>query len=146
MKTVRQVLGQKGHSVYTIAPDAPVLDALRAMADHDVGALVVEEDGELVGLISERDYARKVILKGKFSKDVPVREIMNTQVVCVGSRQRMDACMALMTEKRQRHLPVLENEQLAGIISIGDVVKAIIEDQQFTIEELEHYITGTGNL
>lgn len=142
MKTIGQLLGAKGHSVYSIAPDATVLEALQEMADRDVGALVVLEGGELVGLISERDYARKVILKGKFSKEIPVREIMSHRVVCVTSEQRVDSCMALMTEKRVRHLPVLDNEKLAGMISIGDVVKAIIEDQQFTIEQLEHYITG----
>ncbi len=143
MKTVRELLGEKGHSVYTIAPDASVFEALQKMSDRDVGALVVLEDGEVVGLISERDYARKVILKGKFSKDIPVRDIMSAKVICVGAKQRVDACMALMTEKRVRHLPVLENGQLAGIISIGDVVKAVIEHQQFTIEQLEHYITGS---
>jgi CBS domain-containing protein len=143
MKTVRQVLGAKGYTVHTIDPEAPVFEALQKMADEDVGALVVVEDGELVGLLSERDYARKVILQGKSSKATPVRDIMSRRVLCVGSQQGVDACMALMTENRLRHLPVLENEQLAGIISIGDVVKAIIEDQQFTIEQLEHYIRGT---
>ncbi|UCE85593.1 MAG: CBS domain-containing protein [Deltaproteobacteria bacterium] len=144
MKTVRQLLGEKGHTVYTIAPGATVFEALERMADCNVGALVVIDDGEVVGLISEREYARGVILKGRFSKDTPVREIMKHQVVCVGSRQKVDGCMALMTDNRVRHLPVLENGQLAGIISIGDVVKAIIEDQQFTIEQLEHYIRGSG--
>ncbi len=96
-----------------------------------------------MGLISERDYARKVILKGKFSKDTPVREIMNDRVICVGPAHTVEACMALMTEHHTRHLPVLEGRRPAGIISIGDVVKAIIEDQKFTIEQLEHYITGT---
>jgi len=143
MKTVRQVLGGKGYTVHSIGPETSVFEALQKMADEDVGALVVVEQGELVGLLSERDYARKVILAGKSSREVPVRDIMSRPVVCVGSEQRMDACMALMTEKRVRHLPVLENEQLAGIISIGDVVKAIIEDQQFTIEQLEHYIRGS---
>ena len=143
MKTVRQMLGGKGYTVHTIGPEAPVFEALQKMADEDVGALVVVEHGEVVGLLSERDYARKVILQGKSSKETPVRDIMSRRVVCVSSQQRMDSCMALMTEKRVRHLPVLENEQLAGVISIGDVVKAIIEDQQFTIEQLEHYIRGT---
>jgi CBS domain-containing protein len=143
MKTVRNVLGAKGSAVYTISPDATVLEALQQMADRNVGALVVQSEGEVVGLISERDYARKVILKGRFSKDVPVHEIMTREVICASSKHKMDSCMALMTEKRVRHLPVIENGQLAGIISIGDVVKAIIEDQQFTIEQLEHYITGS---
>jgi CBS domain-containing protein len=143
MKTVRQLLGAKGHGVYTIDPDATVYQALQEMAERDTGALVVTREGDLVGLVSERDYARKLVLKGKISKDTPVREIMSDEVVCVGSQQTVEGCMTLMTEKRVRHLPVLENGQLAGIISIGDVVKAIIEDQKSTIEELEHYITGS---
>ncbi len=142
MKTVRQLLGAKGNAVHTIGPDATVLAALEAMARHDVGALCVLEAGDLVGLVSERDYARKVILKGRFSKDTPVREIMSTNLVTVTSQQNVQDCMAAMTDKRIRHLPVVENGQLAGIISIGDVVKAIIEDQRETIEELEGYITG----
>jgi CBS domain-containing protein len=142
MKTVRQLLGAKGYSVYTISPNATVFEALQEMAARDVGALVVIDEGDVVGLISERDYARKLALRGKFSKETPVREIMIREVVCISSKQTVNGCMALMTDKRIRHLPVLENEQLAGIISIGDVVKAIIEDQQSTIEELEHYITG----
>jgi len=143
MKTVRQVLGGKGSTVHTIGPGTPVFEALQKMADENIGALVVVEHGEVAGLLSEREYARKVILQAKSSKETPVREIMSRRVVCVSPEQRMDSCMALMTEKRARHLPVLENEQLVGLISIGDVVKAIIEDQQFTIEQLEHYIRGT---
>jgi CBS domain-containing protein len=143
MKTVRQLLGDKGYAVHTIGPGATVRESLELMAERDVGALVVVEEGEVIGLISERDYARKVILKGKASSDTSVGEIMTRQVVCVSSQQSVDDCMALMTERRIRHLPVLENEQLAGIISIGDVVKAIIQHQQLTIEELEHYITGS---
>ena len=142
MTTVRQLLGGKGHSVYTIGPDATVYEALQEMAARDVGALVVTEQGEVVGIVSERDYARKLALTGKISRETPVRAIMSDQVDCVGSQQTLDGCMALMSQKRVRHLPVLENGQLAGIISIGDVVKAIIEGQQSTIEELEHYITG----
>lgn len=142
MTTVRQLLGGKGHSVYTIGPDATVYEALQEMAARDVGALVVTEQGEVVGIVSERDYARKLALTGKISRETPVRDIMSDQVDCVGSQQTLDGCMALMSQKRVRHLPVLENGQLAGIISIGDVVNAIIEGQQSTIEELEHYITG----
>ena len=142
MLTVRQLLGRKGHAVHTIRPEATVLEALERMAEHDVGALVVVEDGEVVGLVSERDYARKVILKGRFSKDTPVREIMSHPVFSVTSNETVAACMSLMTGRRIRHLPVIENGQLAGIISIGDVVKVIIEDQQFTIEQLETYIHG----
>ena len=143
MKTVRQILGVKGHTVLTIGPDATVYEALQELAAHDVGALVVTEEGEVVGLFSERDYARKLVLLGRPSKETPVREIMTKEVICVGSKQTVDGCMALMTEKKVRHLPVLENEQLAGIISVRDVVKATIEDREATIEQLEHYIKGT---
>lgn len=143
MKSVRQLLGHKGTAVHTVSPDATVFEALEVMARHDVGALVVVDDGgEVIGLLSERDYARKVILQGRISRDTPVREIMTTAVLCVTSRQTVDACMALMTRNRIRHIPVVENGQLSGIVSIGDVVSSIIEDQQFTIEQLEHYITG----
>ena len=143
MKTVRQILGAKGHTVFTIDPDAKVYEALQEMAARDVGALVVTEEGEVVGLVSERDCARKLVLLGRLSKETPVREIMTKEVICVGSKQTVEGCMALISEKKVRHLPVLENEQLAGIISIGDVVKAIIEDREATIEQLEHYIKGT---
>ena len=143
MKTIRQVLGAKGHTVFTIGPEATVYEALQQLAAHDVGALVVTEEGEVVGLVSERDCARKVVLLGRLAKETPVREIMTKEVICVGSKQTVDGCMPIMSEKRVRHLPVLENEQLAGIISIGDVVKAIMEDQEATIEQLEQYIRGT---
>ena len=142
MKTVREILNAKGDSVLTVAPDASVFEALDLMADRDVGALVVVEGEAICGLLSERDYARKVILKGKRSPDIPVREIMTSEVICVSPEQKPEACMALMTEKHIRHLPVLEEGRLVGIVSIGDVVKAIIHDQQFTIEQLHHYITG----
>jgi CBS domain-containing protein len=142
MKTIRQVLEAKGYDVYVITPDELVFDALCEMATRNVGALLVLEGGEIVGIVSERDYARKVILKNKASKHIPVREIMSSQVVCVGPEQKVDACMALMTEKHIRHLAVMENRNLIGVISIGDVVKAIIDQQQFTIEQLEHYISG----
>jgi CBS domain-containing protein len=142
MKTVRQILDAKGSSVLTVAPDTSVFEALGLMARQDVGALVVVEGDTIRGLLSERDYARKVILKGKRSADTPVREIMTPEVICVSPKQKTDACMALMTKKHIRHLPVLEEESLVGIISIGDVVKAIIDEQQFTIEQLHHYITG----
>lgn len=141
MKTVRQVLDVKGNEIFDIAPDALVFDALRAMADRNVGALLVRDGDDLIGLISERDYARKVILKNKASRQIPVSEIMTRQVVCVGPEQKVDACMALMTNKRIRHLAVLETDRLIGVVSIGDIVKAIIDHQQFTIEQLEDYIT-----
>ncbi len=143
METVRQILGRKGTTVHTISPEASVFDALRKMAETNVGALVVLENSEVAGLISERDYARKIILVGKSSRETATREIMSHPVVCVSSEQRVDSCMALMTRERVRHLPVLENGQLAGIISIGDAVKSIIEEQQSTIEQLEHYISGS---
>jgi CBS domain-containing protein len=142
MKTVKQVLGAKGNHVHSVAPDASVLDALQKMATEEIGSLVVLDGTELVGILSERDYARKVVLKGLYSKDTPVRDIMTSQVICVTPEMRVDACMSLMTEKRVRHLVVRDGERLSGVVSIGDVVKAIIEDQQFTIEQLHHYITG----
>jgi len=142
MKTVRDVLDGKGNEVYDIAPDAMVFDALREMADRNVGALLVRDGEELVGLISERDYARKVILKNKASRQIPVSEIMSHHVVCVSPKQKVDACMALMTNKRIRHLAVLEDDRLIGVVSIGDIVKAIIDHHEFTIQQLEHYITG----
>ena len=142
MKTVQHVLQSKGRGVVTIQGEASVLEALELMARTEVGALVVTEGDEILGLLSERDYARKVILKGKRSPDTPVREIMATRVVCVDPGQTVEACMALMTEKRVRHLPVVEEARLVGIVSIGDVVKTIIEEQQLTIEQLEHYIHG----
>ena len=142
MITVRQLMRAKGPDVWHIAPDACVIDALRLMADKEVGSLVVLEGEELVGIISERDYARKVILKDKSSLDTPVREIMTQQVISVSPEQSIQDCMALMTHKRVRHLPVLEDGRLVGIISIGDVVKAIISQQEFMIEQLERYIEG----
>ena len=144
MKTVEQVLASKQAGVATIGPDGTVLEALQLMAERGVGALVVAEDATVRGLISERDYAGKVALEGRSSKQTPVREIMTAKVICVAPDQSMDGCMALMTEKRIRHLPVVVDRQLVGIISIGDVVKAVIEEQQFTIEQLTHYIQGEG--
>ena len=143
MTSVRQLLGHKGNVVHTISANTSVLEALRVMAEHDVGALVVLDDGEVIGVVSERDYARKVILKGKASVDTPVSQIMSGVVFSVTSKASVDECMTLMTEHRVRHLPVIENGQLSGIISIGDVVKAIIGRQQHEIEELEQYITGS---
>jgi CBS domain-containing protein len=143
MISVRQPLARKGHSVHTIRPDASVLEALQAMAQYDVGALVVlGEGGEVVGLLSERDYARKVILRGKQSSETRVDEIMDEKPVYIRSVQSIDDCMLLMTERRTRHLPVVENGQMAGVISIGDVVKEMLADRDETIEELEQYIQG----
>ena len=144
MKTVRDVLKQKGRDVWSIAPDATVYDALKLMADKNIGAVLVSEAGRPVGIFSERDYARQVILKGKNSKDTPVREVMTAKVVFVRPEQSIEECMALMTDKRFRHLPVLEEGQLAGILSIGDVVKAMISEKDFLIEQLANYISSGG--
>ena len=142
MKTVRNILDAKGRDVWRIAPDESVLDAIRMMSEKSVGALLVMEGARLAGIISERDYARKVILKGKSSEKTPVREIMTTDVVCAAPDESIEDCMRVMTEKRIRHLPVVENETVIGVLSIGDLVKAIIEEQHFTIKQLEMYITG----
>src|SRR4029077_11130050 len=142
MKTVTDILRGKGQAVLSIAPDAPVFAALGVMAEKNVGALLVVEGNRLVGILSERDYARKVILSGKSSKETPVREIMSSHVLYVRPQQTVEECMALMTDKRVRHLPVLDGETLIGVVSIGDVVKAIIAEQSFVIEQLQNYITG----
>ena len=140
MKSVRQLLQAKGREVHSIAPDARVFDALKLMADKDVGALVVQEDGRLAGIISERDYARKVILQGKSSHEMTVRDIMTGKVITVSPEQTVEDCMALMTGKRIRHLPVIEAGRLAGLLSIGDLVKEVIAEQEQTIRQLESYI------
>ncbi|AGA33014.1 CBS domain containing membrane protein [Thioalkalivibrio nitratireducens DSM 14787] len=142
MKKVHEVLNEKGHDVYSIGPEASVFEALRMMADHEIGALPVLENGRLVGLISERDYARKVILLDRSSRNTPVREIMMARVTCVEPGRTVEECMALMTDKRVRHLPVLEHGKLVGLVSIGDLVKAIIDEQQFIISQLELYIAS----
>ena len=142
MKTVKQLLQAKPSDIWSIAPDAPVYDALKLMADKNIGALLVLEAGKLVGIISERDYARKLILKGKTSKDTPVREVMTTQVVYIRPEQTIEECMALIITKHIRHLPVLADDQLVGIVSIRDVVKDIISEKEFLIQQLENYITN----
>ena len=142
MKRVRDVLQVKGSEVFTIEPDASVYDAIKIMADQRIGALVVLQSEHLVGLISETDYARKIVLQGRTSANTRVREIMTDRVLYVSPDQDISECMALMTEKRFRHLPVMDNDQLAGLISIGDLVKSIIDEQLFTIEQLERYISG----
>ncbi len=142
MTTVKQLLDAKGREVYFVRPDDTVLDALKMMEDENLGAVLVKDGDRLVGIFTERQYARKVFLKGRSSPKTPVREVMETNVICVAPEQTADACMALMTEKRIRHLPVLRDDQLVGIISIGDLVKSIISDREFTIEQLEHFIRG----
>lgn len=143
MYLVRQILESKGYQVWSTKPDATIYDALQIMSEKDVGALVVlEDDGRLAGIFSERDYARKVILFGKNSKDTPVGEVMTTSVFTVEPGEPIEKCMALMTAKHFRHLPVVEDKRVIGIISIGDVVKAVISQKEFVIEQLENYITG----
>lgn len=141
MKEVRDILARKGGQIWSVPPDATVFATLELMADKDIGAVLVMSGGKPIGIFSERDYARQVILKGKASKDTPVREVMTTRVVYVTADQTVDNCMALMTDKRVRHLPVLDGERVIGIVSIGDVVKAVISEKQFLIEQLEKYIT-----
>jgi CBS domain-containing protein len=140
MKTVKQLLSAKGTQIYSIRPDAKVYEALEAMAQKDVGALLVTEGSRLVGIISERDYARKVRLHGKWSHDVPVREIMTEDVVTVDPSRTVEECMAIVTRQRVRHLPVCEDDRLVGVISIGDLVKEVIAEQQETIKKLVSYI------
>ena len=142
MTTVKHVLDNKGHDVHFIHPDASVFDALKIMEAYNIGSLLVLNDGELVGIISERDYARKIALKGRTSPATLVREIMSTKVICARPDQSVQECMAVMTAKAVRHLPVLEDKKLVGIVSIGDMVKSVIDDQKFIIEELEHFIHG----
>lgn len=142
MKTVAQVLEGKSRTVLSAGPDDTVYAALGLMAEHDVGALVVLDGGRLVGIFSERDYARKIILMGKASRDTRVREIMTGRVHVVGLANTVDDCMGLMTDLRVRHLPVLDGGQVVGVVSIGDVVKETIADQRFQIEQLESYISG----
>ena len=140
MKTVAQILKLKPAGVVAIRPDVPVLDALKLLADKDVGAVLVMDGPRLVGIVSERDYARKVALKGKSSSDTPVSEIMTREVVFVTPTQTNEECMALMTGKRLRHLPVIDSGRVVGVLSIGDLVKDAISEQQFIIDQLEHYI------
>ena len=140
MKTVQQLLSAKGGEVYSVAPDSKVVDALRIMAEHNIGALVVLDGSKLAGIFSERDYARKVVLQGKSSADVPVREIMTAGVITIEPSGTVEECMALVTSKRIRHLPVCEGDRLVGVISIGDLVKEVIAEQEATIRQLESYI------
>jgi CBS domain-containing protein len=142
MITVRDVLDRKGRQVWAVSPDSSVYRALELMSEKRVGALMVLDRNRLVGVVSERDYARKIALAGKSSKETAVRDIMTSKVFYVGPTQRIEECMALMTDKSVRHLPVMDGERLDGVISIGDVVKATISQQEFIIEQLEHFIAG----
>ena len=143
MRSVEKLLQLKGNQTWSLDPQATVYEALQLMSDKEVGAILVLEKGEVVGIFTERDYARKLILKGKFSKDTAVRELMTQEVLYVDPHNTIDDCMVLMTNNRVRHLPVLDNGQLVGIVSLGDMVKHIISDQESTIAQLEKYITGS---
>jgi CBS domain-containing protein len=142
MGTVRNILQVKGNTVHSVSPDTSVYDALESLEEKNLGALLVLENGKLVGVFTERDYARKVILKGRSSKDTVVRDIMSPNPVYVSPDTTIDECMQIMTNKFIRHLPVIDRGDLIGIISIGDVVKFMIKEKDFIIENLEHYITG----
>jgi CBS domain-containing protein len=142
MRTVRQLLEAKGRDIWTISPDNSVYEALKLMADKNIGALVVMDGNRMVGIFSERDYARKVILQGKFSRDISVSEIMTHEVYSVTPEHTIKECMAVMTRGRFRHLPVLVGEQVVGVVSIGDVVKALLSEQDFMISQLENFIGG----
>jgi CBS domain-containing protein len=144
MHTAHDILRSKGHGVHSVRPDDTVLAALKVMAQHDIGAVLVMQGEHLVGILTERDYARKVALAGLSSKDAAVRVIMTAQVVCVAPNRTVDECMGIMTEKRVRHLPVVEQKRVIGMISIGDLVKQTIADQEFTITQLQRYIVGVG--
>ena len=142
MRNVSQIIGRKGSRVVSVSREAPVLEAIRVMAEHHIGAVLVMEGEQLIGIASERDYARKVILQGRSSHDTPVALIMTSPVVCVGPQDTLAECMAIMTEKHIRHLPVIEGERVVGVISIGDLVKETMEEQKQEISLLQQYIAG----
>ena len=142
MRSVRQLLEAKTPEVFAIGPDAPVIDAIRLMAEKRIGALLVMQAGKLAGIVSERDYARKIVLQGRSSRDTPVRDIMTADVVSIGLDDTTDRCMQLVTDRRIRHLPVLDGGSVLGVDSIGDLVKAVIEDQQLELDQLQRYIVG----
>jgi len=142
MASVGQLLRGKGNEVWSVRPDTTVYDAIKVMAEKEIGALLVMEGERLAGIVSERDYARKVILRGRSSKDTPVRDIMTERVLYVRPDQSVEECMALMTAKRVRHLPVCEDNHVIGVVSIGDLVKSVISQQEFLIQQLENYIAG----
>ena len=142
MTTVRNILQTKGPDVWSVEPETPVMTALKTMDEKNIGALVVARGGSVLGILSERDYARKLVLRGKSTTEATVQDLMTPTVITVTPDQSMDHCMELMTSKRIRHLPVVENEKLIGLISIGDVVKAVITEKEDLIKHLENYITG----
>lgn len=142
MRTVRQLLEAKSPTIHAIRPEAPVLDAIRLMAEAHIGAVLVMDGPRLVGILSERDYARKVVLQGRSSSDTPVSEIMTSNVLTTWSLDTSDRCMQIMTEHRIRHLPVIDGDEVVGIVSIGDLVKAVIEDQQAELDSLQRYIAS----
>ena len=142
MKTIRQLLESKGHDIWSISPDATVYEAIKLMAEKEIGALLIMDDSRPVGILSERDYARKIILKGRSSRETKVRDIMTMDVIFADADQSIEGCMALMTNKRIRHLPILDEGRLIAVVSIGDLVKYIIAEQKFVIEQLESYING----
>ena len=142
MRTVRQLLETKSPAIHAIRPDAPVLDAIRLMAEAHIGAVLVMDGPRLVGILSERDYARKVVLQGRSSSDTPVRDIMTARVLTTTLMETSDRCMQTMTEHRIRHLPVMDGDEVVGVVSIGDLVKAVIEDQQAELDSLQRYIAS----
>lgn len=142
MRTVRQLLDAKAAEVFAIGPDAPVIDAIRLMAEKRIGAVLVMQGSRLAGILSERDYARKIVLQGRSSADTPVRDIMTAQVISVGLGDSAERCMQIVTEQRIRHLPVLDGDEVVGVVSIGDLVKAVIEDQQVELDQLQRYIAS----
>jgi len=142
MKSVAAILNSKGSDVWSVASKDTIFNAVQLMADKDIGSLIVMDGDKLVGIVTERDYARKVILEGKSSKDSAVDEVMTTRMLCVTPDRTVDECMALMTDKRVRHLPVLDDKRVVGVVSIGDLVKAVINEQQVIIEQLQDYIHG----
>ena len=146
MESVAQVLDRKGYEIFSISPDAKVYEALEMMSKKEVGALLVIDDGDVVGIFSERDYARKVVLLGKSSKELAVKEIMSTRIYYVTPGQSIEECMSILIQKRIRHLPVLKDNKLLGVLSIGDIVRAVIGEKEFMIDQLVHYITGTASV
>jgi len=143
MRSVQDILNSKGSEVWSVKPDDIIFDAIQLMADKNIGALLVMEEDKLIGIVTERDYARKVVLEGKSSREASINEVMTTKVLCVSPQRTINECMALMTEKRIRHLPVVDQKQVVGFLSIGDLVKAVISEQKILIDQLQNYISGS---